>query len=106
MQSVYKLPISMAVMKQVDAGKIKLDQKVKIARDEYVPLGSHSPIRDQKQTELPVDGLLRFAVSESDGTASDVLMKLAGGPETMQAYLGELGIKDLIIRDTEKALAE
>src|SRR5258705_5784971 len=30
MQSVYKLPISMAVMKQVDAGKIKLEQKVKV----------------------------------------------------------------------------
>ncbi len=104
MQSVYKLPISMAVLNEVDAGKIKLDQKVKIAREDYVPPGSHSPIRDQKQTELTVNELLRFAVSESDGTASDVLMKLAGGPSTMQAYLGELGVKDLIIRDTEKAL--
>ena len=32
MQSVYKLPISMAVLKQVDAGKIKLDQKVSVTK--------------------------------------------------------------------------
>src|SRR5689334_17396835 len=36
MQSVYKLPISMTVMKQIDAGKMKLEQKVKIAREDYV----------------------------------------------------------------------
>jgi len=106
MQSVYKLPISMAVMKQVDSGKLKLDQIVKIAREDYVPHGSHSPIRDRNRAALSVNELLRFAISESDGTASDVLLKLAGGPETVQAFLGELDLKDLIIRDTEKALAE
>src|SRR5512143_1760437 len=34
MQSVYKLPISMAVMKQVDAGKIKLEQRVRVTADD------------------------------------------------------------------------
>jgi beta-lactamase class A len=106
MQSVYKLPISMAVMKQVDTGKLKVDQIVKISREDYVPRGSHSPIRDRNRAALTVNELIRFAISESDGTASDVLMKLAGGPDTVQAFLGELNIQDLIIRDTEKALAE
>ena len=32
MQSVYKLPISMAVMKHVDAGKIKLSDKIPILK--------------------------------------------------------------------------
>jgi len=34
-------------MKQVDAGKIKLEQKVKIAKEDYVGNGAHSPIRDK-----------------------------------------------------------
>lgn len=108
MQSVYKLPISMAVMKQVDAGKIKLDQKVPITREDYVGKDAHSPIRDKypQGTELTVDELLRFALSESDGTASDALMKLAGGPQAVQAYLTELGISGLIVLDTERALAQ
>src|SRR5690242_3931287 len=32
MQSVYKLPISMAVMEQVSAGKTNLDEKVGVAK--------------------------------------------------------------------------
>src|SRR5436190_17937628 len=47
MQSVYKLPISMAALKQVDAGRLKLEEKVRINREDYVGSGAHSPIRDQ-----------------------------------------------------------
>lgn len=108
MQSVYKLPISMAVMKQLDAGKIKLEQKVKVAKDDYVGSAAHSPIRDKypNGTELTVNELLRFVLSESDGTASDVLMKLGGGHDAIQAFLTELGIKDMIVLDTEQSLTQ
>ncbi|MDX6404025.1 MAG: beta-lactamase class [Blastocatellia bacterium] len=108
MQSVYKLPIGMAVMKQVDDGKIKLDQKVPVTKKDFVSPGQHSPIRDRnpKGTRLTVGELLRFAISESDGTASDVLMKLAGGPEAVQGYLTELKITDMIVLNTEKELAQ
>jgi len=108
MQSVYKLPIGMALMQQVDTGKIKLDQKVRVTKDDFIGRSSHSPIRDKypNGTELTVNELLAWMLLESDGTASDVLMKLAGGPEAIQAYLIELGIKDMIVLDTEKAFAQ
>jgi beta-lactamase class A len=108
MQSVYKLPIGMAVMKQVDAGKIKLDQKVRVTKDDFIGRAAHSPIRDKypKGTELSVNNLIAWMLLESDGTASDVLMQLAGGPQIVQAYLTELGIKDMIVLDTEKAFAQ
>ena len=108
MQSVYKLPIGMAVMKQVDAGKIKLDQKVRVTKSDFVRAGQYSPIRNQNPNgvELSVSELLRFAISESDGTASDVLMKLAGGPEAIQAYLTELKITDMIVLNTEKEIGQ
>src|SRR5205085_917881 len=108
MQSVYKLPISMAVMKQVAEGRIKLDQSVRITKQDYGGLAGHSPIRDKypNGTELTVNELIRFALSESDGTASDVLMRLAGGPQSIQSFLDGLGIKDMIVLDTEKALID
>lgn len=108
MQSVYKLPIGMAVMKQVDAGKIKLDQKVRVTKDDFGSRGQHSPIRDQNPNgaEMSVSDLLRYAISESDGTASDVLMKLAGGPGAIQAYLTELKITDMIVLNTEKEIGQ
>ena len=108
MQSVYKLPICMAVMEQIDEGKLRIDQKVKIAKEDYVPAAAHSPIRDKypKGTELTVNDLVRFALSESDGTASDVLLKLAGGRTPVQKYLTDLGITDMILLNTEKELAQ
>jgi beta-lactamase class A len=108
MQSVYKLPISMAVIKQVDAGKIKLEQKVSVASSDFVRQGQHSPVRDKypNGTEISVSELLRFAISESDGTASDVLMKLAGGPGAVQAYLNELKITDMIVLNSEKEIGQ
>jgi beta-lactamase class A len=110
MQSVYKLPISMAVMKQVDTGKIKLDQKVNVTKADFIGRDAHSPLRDRYPdgAELTVNELIRLALSESDGTASDVLMRLAGGAAAVQSYLTELGINnmDLVVLDTEKSLVE
>jgi len=108
MQSFYKLPIGMAVMQQVDAGKIRLDQKVSVTKDDFISRGQHSPIRDQNPNgaEISVNELLRYAISESDGTASDVLMKLAGGPKAVQAYLNELKINEMIVLNTEKQLGQ
>ena len=108
MQSVYKLPISMAVLQQVDHGKLKLDQRVRVAKDDFIGTNAHSPIRDKfpDGVELSLSDLLRYAISESDGTASDVLMKVAGGPEIIQSFLTALGIEDVKIIDTEKAIAQ
>ena len=108
MQSVYKLPISMAVMKQVDAGKIDLEQRVRVTKADFGSRGQHSPIRDKNPNgvEMSVRELLRYAISESDGTASDVLMKLAGGPKAIQSYLTELKITDIIVLNTEKELGQ
>jgi beta-lactamase class A len=108
MQSVYKLPIGMAMMEQVDAGKLKLDQKVSVTKRDFVRVGQHSPIRDQNPNgaELSVSELMGFAISESDGTASDVLMKLAGGPEAVQAYLTEAKITEMIVLNTEKEIGQ
>jgi beta-lactamase class A len=108
MQSVYKLPISMAVMQQVDVGKIKLEQKVAVTKSDFVRAGQHSPIRDRNPdgAEITVSELIRFAISESDGTASDVLMKLAGGPQAVQAYLNNLSVNDLIVLNTEKEIGQ
>jgi beta-lactamase class A len=106
MQSVYKLPIGMTVLHQVDQGKLKLDQKVKVSPAEYVRRGQHSPIRDQhpRGVELSLGEILRLAVSESDGTASDVLMRVAGGPAVIQSYLKDLGIEGIRVVNTEKEI--
>ncbi len=108
MQSVYKLPIAMAVLRQVDAGKITPDQKVRIEKSDFVRIGMRSPIRDENPngSELSVKELLQFAVSESDGTASDVLLRLVGGSKAAMNYLSEIKVGEIIIANTEKEFGQ
>jgi len=107
MQSVYKLPIGMAVLAQVDNGKLTLDQMVRVETSDFVRIGQRSPIRDKnpKGVELSLRELLRYAVSESDGTASDVLLKLIGA-DAVTRYLNELGINELIVANSEKEIGQ
>lgn len=104
MQSVYKLPISMAVLQKVDQGKLSLDQVVEIRPEEYSPPNKYSPLRDQfpKGTRKTIRELIHYALVESDGSASDALLKLAGGPEAVTSYIRSLGVEDLIVANAEK----
>lgn len=107
MQSVYKLPISMVVLAQVDDGKLTLDQRVRVDKNDFVGSGQHSPVRDQNPNgaELSISELLRFTVSESDGTTSDVLLKLVG-VEVVSKYLSDLGINEIVVANTEKEIGK
>jgi beta-lactamase class A len=106
MQSVYKLPIGMAVLREVDAGRLKLDQKIRVEKSDFVRQGMHSPLRDKNPNgaEASVEELLRLSVSESDGTASDVLFRLAGGAESIGKFLSEIGVDEVIVADPEKII--
>lgn len=105
MQSVYKLPISMAALAQVDSGKLNLEQKVRVEKSDFVRLGQASPVRDRypNGVELTLSELLRYTVSESDGTTSDVVLKLVG-VEAVTKYLSELGINEIVVVNSEKEI--
>jgi beta-lactamase class A len=107
MQSVYKLPIAMAVLAQVDTGKLNLEQKERVDKSDFVRLGQASPVRDRypNGVELTLSELLRFTVSESDGTTSDVLLDLVG-VEGVSKYLNELGINEIIVANSEKEIGK
>jgi beta-lactamase class A len=108
MQSVYKFPIAMAVLHQVDSGALRLDQPVTVERADMVPPGYHSPIRDRFPTgvTLHLRDLLRFMVSESDGTACDILLRMAGGPAAVTEYLQGLGIQGIAVATSEAEMAQ
>jgi beta-lactamase class A len=107
MQSVYKFPIAMAVLHEVDRGVLVLHQPVRIEAGELVPPALHSPIRDRfpEGGTLSLREVLRYAVAESDGTASDVLLRLAGGPAQVTAYVESLGIRGVRIVATEMEMS-
>jgi beta-lactamase class A len=108
MQSVYKFPIAMVVLlHEVDAGALRLDQQVRVTKSDMVPPALHSPIRERypSGTILPLRELLRDSVSESDGTASDVLLRLAGGGVRVTRFLEGLGIHGVAVATTEMEMS-
>lgn len=105
MQSVYKFPIGMAVLQQVDEGKFKLQQNIRVLPSDYIPKPGHSPLRDEHpagNVDVSVAELLRYNVAESDGSACDVLLRIIGGTPVADKYVHGLGIKDMRIALTEQ----
>lgn len=107
MQSVYKLPIALTVLHQVDAGRLSLAQSVRFLPGDVISRGQHSPLRDAHPrggVDVPLHELLRLAIEESDGVASDILLRVIGGPKVADDYIRSLGIEGMHIADTEKTM--
>jgi len=105
MQSVYKFPIAMAVLAQVDRGKLKLDQKIRVEASDVL---QDSRILNEKSQgrEFSLAELLKYMVSESDNTASDVLLRQVGEPQIVTEYLRGLGVNNIVVANTEKELGQ
>jgi beta-lactamase class A len=107
MQSVYKLPIGMAALRDADDGKLRLDQRVRVEKSDFARPGQYSPLRDKHPngTEVTVEELVELAVADSDTTASDVLLRLVGTGRVMQ-YLNNIGVKNIMVADSEREIGK
>lgn len=103
MQSVYKFPIAMAILAQVDQGNLTIDQKIRVEAGDIV---QDSRILDENSQgkEYSLTELLQYMVSESDSTACDVLLRLIGEPQRVTAYLRDLGVNDIVVANTENEI--
>jgi beta-lactamase class A len=106
MGSVYKLPIALTVLKEVDEGKIFLTDDATITPDRFAP--GWSPLRDAAKGQpikTTVGALLEQMVSVSDNTASDYLLDLVGGGEVVTKRMRELGVQNIRIDRRERDIA-
>ncbi|MBD2056075.1 class A beta-lactamase [Oculatella sp. FACHB-28] len=103
MQSVYKFPIAMAVLAQVDQGNLELNQKIRIEASDIVQ-DSQILEENSQGREFRLAELLQYMVSESDSTACDALLRLIGGPQRVMEYLSRLGVNDIVVANTENEI--
>lgn len=103
MMSVFKFHIALAVLNEVDKGKLALNQKIFIKKEDLKE-DTWSPIREEfpnGNMDLTLDQLLRYTVSHSDNNGCDILLELIGGTETVQKFINKNGIKDFNIKMNE-----
>jgi len=101
MQSVFKFPIGVQILKRVDAGELRLDDKLKFRREDL--RGAHSPVAERFPNggELPIKELLRVMVAESDNTACDLLLNIAGGPAAVTRMAANHGLDAIVVNRGE-----
>lgn len=108
MQSVFKFPLAMAVLSEVDKGKLALDQKILVTKKDLLPK-TWSPMREKYpdgNVELPLAEILAYTVSQSDNNGCDILFRLLGGTANVHKYVQSLGVKDIAIRATEEEMSK
>ena len=106
MQSTFKFPLAIAVFQQIEAGKLTLDQQVPFLSSDLYK-GSYSPLQDAHPhagVDVPLRELIRLSASLSDNIATDILLRLIGGPQTVQHSMDALGVPGIHVVHSERQL--
>ena len=108
MQSVYKFHQALAILHEVDEGRLSLEAKVIIDKNNYIP-NTWSPIATkypEGNTHLTIKDLISYSVASSDNNACDILFQQLGGPARVNAYIINCGINEISIKNTEREMHE
>jgi len=107
MQSVFKLPLGLTILHQVERGNYSLHQLIRFKPEDLILPRPYSPLQEKYPdagVDVPLQTLLQLTVSLSDNTAADILLRLAGGPAAVDEYIASLGISGFHLRDGERVL--
>lgn len=90
--SVIKIPLMIEVFQQVKDGRISLDTRYTVTKEDVLPgtgvLRSLDP-----GAVITVRDLVTLMIIVSDNTATDVLYRMVGGPDAVNRRMGALGLK-------------
>jgi beta-lactamase class A len=105
-QSCSKLWVSIALMDAVDKGKISLDDQVTLTRDDLTLF--HQPIAaailGSGSYTTTLNDLLVRAITTSDNTANDKMMRVAGGPKAVRTMIAAKHLGAIRFYNGERAL--
>jgi len=95
MASTYKVAIAVTLLDLVDKGQLKLTDLIDLP-PEMMVAGNNAIAESyiHPGIKLSVANLIEVMITESDNTATDVSLKLAGGPEAVTKKLRSIGIRE------------
>ncbi|HYO62951.1 MAG TPA: serine hydrolase [Pyrinomonadaceae bacterium] len=97
MFSVFKLPLAVAVLKEAEEGRLRLDEKLLIRPEDAAPGWRGNSELWRNPVELTPTELLEVSIIRSDNTSSDKLLELVGGPEVVTRRMRELALRNIVV---------
>src|SRR6185503_18223841 len=96
--SVYKLPLAITVLQEVERKNLSLDKKVRVSPDDVAPGSQFNTDLWRRPVDKTVAELLEFSIVRSDNTSSDKLLQLIGGPAGVSERMRALGFSNIDIK--------
>ena len=106
MMSVFKLHGAVAALRRMERRGTPADTLIAVRaaemeKDTYSPMLKRYGGRD---FTIRLDSLLRYSVAESDNNACDIIMRLAGGTDGVNAEMRAIGLTGYAITETEASM--
>jgi beta-lactamase class A len=114
LQNVFVAPLAAAALAEVDAGRLRLNERIRLTADDlsppYGPIDAVWPSPPLTHVmDLPAVDLIALAVQRNDDTAADTIMKRIGGPGAVTNWLRAKGVDGMSIdrydRELQPAIA-
>lgn len=108
MASTFKVPVAVELLTRVQAGTVRLDSMVTVRPSDLHPgSGTLTGLFNDPGVSLSVHNLLELMLLISDNSATDMVLKAAGGGPAVNARLTALGIKGISVdRPTIRLIAD
>jgi len=90
--STIKIPLMIEALEQIKAGKFKLTDKYTFAEKDSQP-GTGTIQRLDPGAVMTVKDLITMMIIVSDNTATEVLYRMVGGPDAVNARMQAMGLK-------------
>ena len=98
--SVFKLPLAVAILKDVEENKLRLDQKIHVTPAEIVPGTPENTALWVNPIDRTIPELIEVSIARSDNTSTEKLLQLVGGPLKVTERMRSLGFQNLDIHST------
>lgn len=96
MASSYKVPIAVQLLTRVDRGEIRLDSMIPLTPGDLHPgSGTLTELFDDPGVILSLRNLTELMLLISDNSATDVVLRAAGGPDAVTARMRDLNLSGI-----------
>lgn len=103
--SVFKLPLAIAVLKNVEEKRLSLEKKIRVTPEDVAPGSQFNLDLWRKPVERSVRELMEVSIVRSDNTSSDKLLELVGGPGAVTERMRSMGFPNIDIHSSSRQFA-